>query len=311
MKKLFIFGIGGLVGYRISLLAKNKFEVFGSYNERKPNFEFGNMQKLNILDENKVKKILTSVNPNYVIITSALSNVDYCESHKEEAEKVNVKAVKKIFELCEQLGCKLIHISSDSVFDGTKKNPYVEEDPPKPINVYGKTKLDSEKIVLENPNNMVVRASVLYGWLPDYLSRIPSSSMKDKNFVQWLIEKLRNQEDVNIITDEISSPILADDVANSIVHLILEEHSGLYHISPPIQISRFDFSVKVAKHLGFNEKLIHPVTNKELGRNVITGNNKCLDSSKMQKKTSFKFLGLDESLTKLKYNLEHDEKYKN
>ena len=76
MKKLFIFGIGGLVGYRISLLAKNKFEVFGSYNQRKPNFEFVNMQKLNILDENKVKKILTSVNPDYVIITSALSNVD-------------------------------------------------------------------------------------------------------------------------------------------------------------------------------------------------------------------------------------------
>jgi len=311
MKKLFIFGVGGLVGYRISLLAKNKFEVFGSYNERKPNFGFGNIQKLNILDENKVKKVLNLVEPDYVIITSALSNVDYCESHKEKAEKVNVEAVKKIFELCEQLGCKLIHISSDSVFDGTKKNPYVEEDTPEPINVYGKTKLNSEKIVLKNLNNIVVRASVLYGWLPNYLSRIPSSSMKDKNFVQWLIEKLRSQEDVNIITDEISSPILADDVANSIVHLILGEHSGLYHISPPIQISRFDFSIKIAKHLRFNEKLIHPITNKELGRDVSTGNNKCLDSSKIQKKTSFKFLGLDESLIKLKYNLEQDEKYKN
>jgi len=308
MKKLFIFGIGGLVGYRISLLAKNKFEVFGSYNQRKPNFEFMNMQKLNISDENKVKKILTSVNPDYVIITSALSNVDYCESHKEEAEKVNVRDVKKIFDLCEQIGCKLIQISSDSVFDGTKKSSYLEDDNPKPINVYGKTKLDSEKIVLKNLNNLVVRASVLYGWLPDYLSKIPSSSMKDKNFVQWLIEKLTIQEDVNIITDEISSPILADDVANAIIHLILGKYSGLYHLAPPIQISRFDFSIKVAKYLEFNEKLIHPVTNMELGRNVITGNNKCLDSSKMQNKTNFKFLGLDESLINLKYNLEQDKK---
>ena len=299
------------MGYRISLLAKNKFEVFGSYNQRKPNFEFVNMQKVNILDENKVKEVLTSIKPDYVIITSALSNVDYCESHKEEAEKVNVVAIKKIFELCEQLGCKLVHISSDSVFDGTKKNPYVEKDIPKPINVYGKTKLDSEKIVLKNSDNLVVRASVLYGWLPDYLSKIPSSSMKDKNFAQWLIEKLIAQENVNIITDEVSSPILADDVASSIIHLIIGEYSGLYHLSPLIQISRFDFSVKIAKYLGFNEKLIHPVTNMDLGRNVFTGNNKCLDSSKMQNETSFKFLGLDESLIKLKYNLKQDEKYKN
>ena len=300
MKKLFIFGIGGLVGYRISLLAKNKFEVFGSYNERKPNFEFGNMQKLNILDENKVKKILTSVDPDYVIITSALSNVDYCESHKEEAEKVNVKAVKKIFELCEQLGCKLIHISSDSVFDGTKKNPYVEEDPPKPINVYGKTKLDSEKIVLENPNNMVVRASVLYGWLPDYLAKIPSSSMKHNNFSQWLIQNLRDHKDVKIITDEISSPILADDLANSIIHLINGDFKGLYHSSPPIQISRFDFSMKIANYLELDEKLIHPVSNKELGRNVTTGKNKCLNSNKISRETGFKFLDLNESFKKLK-----------
>jgi len=311
MKKLFIFGVGGLVGYKISLLAKNRFEVFGSYNQRKPNFEFVNMQKVNILDENKVKEVLTSIKPDYVIITSALSNVDYCESHKKEAEKVNVVAVKKIFELCEQISSKLIHISSDSVFDGTKKNPYLEDDCPKPINVYGKTKLDSEKIVLKNPNNLVVRASVLYGWLPEYLSKISSSSMKDKNFVQWLIEKLMEQEDVNIITDEISSPILDDEVAKSIIHLILGGYSGLYHLAPPIKISRFDFSVKVAKHLGFNEELIHPLTNRELGRNVITGNNKCLDSSKIQNETSFKFLGLDESLIKLKYNLEQDLNYKN
>jgi len=300
MKKLFIFGVGGLVGYRISLLAKNKFEIFGSYNERKPNFGFGNMQKLNILDENKVKKILTLVDPDYVIITSALSNVDYCESHKEEAEKVNVEAVKKIFELCEQLGCKLIHISSDSVFDGTKKNPYVEEDTPEPINVYGKTKLDSEKIVLENPNNLVIRSSVLYGWLPDYLAKIPSSSMKHNNFSQWLIQNLRNHKDVNIITDEISSPILADDLANSIMHLINGDFNGLYHSSPPIQISRFDFSVKIANYLELDEKLIHPVSNKELGRNVTTGGNKCLDSNKICKETGFKFLDLNESLNKLK-----------
>mgnify|MGYP004000536495 FL=1 len=300
MKKLFIFGVGGLVGYRISLLAKNKFEVFGSYNERKPNFGFGNIQKLNISDENKVKKILTSVDPDYVIITSALSNVDYCESHKEEAEKVNVEAVKKIFELCEQLGCKLIHISSDSVFDGTKESPYVEEDIPNPLNIYGKTKLNSEKIILQNPNNLIVRASVLYGWLPHYLRNISSSSMKNNNFVQWLIENLKNNKKVNIITDENSSPILVNDFARSIIKLIEGNFKGIYHSSPPIEISRFNFSIKIANYLGYDIKLINPVTNKELGRNVNTGKNKCLNSNKISKETGFKFLNLNESIKELK-----------
>ena len=229
-----------------------------------------------------------------------MSNVDYCESHKGEAKKVNVDAVMKIFEICEELDCKLIHISSDSVFDGTKKSPYVEDDKPKPINFYGKTKLDGEKIVLKNPNNLVVRASVLYGWLPDYLVKIPSSSMKHNNFAQWLIQNLKNHKDVNIITDEISSPILADDLANSIIHLVHGGFNGLYHSSPPIQISRFDFSIKIASNLGLDEKLIHPISNKELGRNVITGKNKCLDSNKICKETDFRFLDLDESLKKLK-----------
>jgi len=300
MKKLFIFGVGGLLGYRISLLAKNKFKIYGSYNERKPLFDFAKIEKLNILDNEKTNNILKSIKPDYVIITSALSNVDYCELHKEEAEEVNVDAVKKIFSLCEELNCKLIHISSDSVFDGTKKSPYLEEDMPNPLNIYGKTKLSSEKIILQNSNNLVIRASVLYGWLPDYLTRISSSSMKNNNFVQWLIQNLKNNKKVNIITDENSSPILVNDFARSIINLIEGNFKGIYHSSPPIEISRYDFSIKIANYLGYNEKLIHPVTNKELGRYVITGKNKCLNSNKISKETGFKFLNLNESIEELK-----------
>jgi len=300
MKKLFIFGVGGLLGYRISLLAKNKFKIYGSYNERKPLFDFAKIEKVNILDNEKINNILKSIKPDYVIITSALSNVDYCELHKEEAEKVNVDAVKKIFSLCEELNCKLIHISSDSVFDGTKKSPYLEEDMPNPLNIYGKTKLSSEKIILQNPNNLIVRASVLYGWLPDYLRNISSSSMKNNNFVQWLIQNLKNNKKVNIITDENSSPILVNDFARSIINLIEGNFKGIYHSSPPIEISRYDFSIKIASYLGYDIKLIHPVTNKELGRYVITGKNKCLNSNKISKETGFKFLNLNESIEELK-----------
>lgn len=300
MKKLFILGIGGLVGSKLAVLARNKFSVFGTYNQRNPRFNFGEASQLNITDEDMLIKTLSRVKPEIIVNACALHNVDYCEKHREQAKKVNVEAVKNIFKFSKSLDCKLIQISSDSIFDGTKKLSYIEEDIPNPVNFYGYTKLESEKIVLENYNNLVVRASVLYGWLPKSLSSLSSSSMKPTNFAQWLINKLKTNEKVKIIIDEYSSPIIAEDFAKSILHLILGGYSGIFHSSPSLRINRYDFSIKLAKNLNLNSDLIQPVTNKEFGRLVVTGSNKCLDSNKIITKTKFRFLTLEESFKILK-----------
>lgn len=300
MKKLFILGIGGLVGSKLAVLARNKFSVFGTYNQRNPRFNFGEASQLNITDEDMLIKTLSRVKPEIIVNACALHNVDYCEKHREQAKKVNVEAVKNIFEFSKSLDCKLVQISSDSIFDGTKKLSYIEEDIPNPVNFYGYTKLESEKIVLENYNNLVVRASVLYGWLPKSLSSLSSSSMKPTNFAQWLINKLKTNEKVKIVIDEYSSPIIAEDFAKSILHLILGGYSGVFHSSPPLMINRYDFSIKLAKNLNLNSDLIQPVTNKEFGRLVDTGSNKCLDSNKIITKTKFRFLTLEESFKILK-----------
>lgn len=300
MKKLFILGIGGLVGSKLAILARNKFSVFGTYNQRNPRFNFVETSQLNITDEDMLIKTLSRVKPEIIVNACALHNVDYCEKHREQAKKVNVEAVKNIFEFSKSLDCKLVQISSDSIFDGTKKLSYIEEDIPNPVNFYGYTKLESEKIVLENYNNLVVRASVLYGWLPKSLSSLSSSSMKPTNFAQWLINKLKTNEKVKIIIDEYSSPIIAEDFAKSILHLILGGYSGIFHSSPSLRINRYDFSIKLAKNLNLNSDLIQPVTNKEFGRLVVTGSNKCLDSNKIITKTKFRFLTLEESFKILK-----------
>ncbi|HEV2193259.1 MAG TPA: SDR family oxidoreductase [Nitrosopumilaceae archaeon] len=304
-KKLFIFGIGGLTGSKIAILAKNGFEIYGSYNLRNPKFDFIDGIKLDILDMSKVKDVLSKIKPDVIINTCAINSVDYCENHQEEAKKINIDFVEKLYEITKPLGIKLVHLSSDSVFDGTKKDPYKEDDIPKPINYYGYTKMIGEKLVLENTNNLVVRASVLYGWLPKLLSQISSSSMKPTNFGQWLINKLHSNERIKIVTDEYSSPILADDFARSILHLVNGNYSGIFHSAPMIQISRYDFCVKLAESLGLNSKLIEPVITKELGRNVTTGFNKCLDSSKIINESKFKFLSLDESFRLLKEQIDN------
>ncbi|RZD45541.1 MAG: hypothetical protein CXT78_05145 [Thaumarchaeota archaeon] len=299
-KKLFIIGIGGLTGSKLVEIAKKDFEIFGSYNYRDPKSVIQKNIKLDISNSTKIKEILEEIKPDVVINTAGINNVDYCEKNPDEALKINIQAVKEICQITKELGIKFVQLSSDSVFDGTKQSPYEEIDETKSINYYGKTKIESEKIVLENPNNVVVRASVLYGYLPHNLAKIESSSKKSINFGQWLINKLSINEKVRIITDEYSSPIIADDFARSILHIIKYEGNGIFHSAPKLQITRYDFSIKIAKALGLSVELITPVSNKELGRDVNTGSNKCLSSEKLSDNLNYKFLTLDESLDLLK-----------
>jgi len=299
-KKLFIIGVGGLTGSKLVEIAKKDFEIFGSYNYRDPKSSIQKNIKLNISNSTKIKEILEEIKPDVVINTAGINNVDYCEKNPDLALKINIQAVKEICQITKKLGIKFVQLSSDSVFDGTKQLPYEEIDETESINYYGKTKIESEKIVLENPNNVVVRASVLYGYLPHNLAKIESSSKKSINFGQWLINKLSKNEKVKIITDEYSSPIIADDFARSILHIIKYEGNGIFHSAPKLQITRYDFSIKIAKALGLSVELIVPVSNKELGRDVNTGSNKCLSSEKLSDNLNYKFLTLDESLDLLK-----------
>ena len=263
--------------------------------------------KLDITNTSKLKETLTNIRPDIIVNTCAISSVDYCENHKDEAKKINIDVVKDMVSISDAIGSKFVHLSSDSVFDGTKKTPYKEDDMPKPINFYGYTKMESEKIVLENTRNLIVRASVLYGWLEKNLASIPSSSMKPTNFAQWLINKLDAGEEVKIITDEYSSPIIADDFAKSILHLGEGSFSGIFHSAPPVMIDRYDFSVRLAKFLGLKWDLIKPTTNKELGRPVTTGFNKCLDSEKISVEARYQFMSLEESFGLLKQQISSKE----
>ena len=129
--------------------------------------------------------------------------------------------------------------------------------------------------------------------------------MKPSNFGKWFIEKLMANEKVTIITDEYSTPIIADDFAKAILYSIDKNLNGLYHAAPHTQITRYEFCKKLAQKMDLNQDLIIPVTSKELGRDVMTGFNKCLDSTKMTK-AGFQFMTLEESVMLLKKQV--DEK---
>jgi dTDP-4-dehydrorhamnose reductase len=299
MKKFFICGIGGLLGSKLTNIIKNKFSVSGSYNLRNSNFELINSYQLDLTNLDALNHILYDIKPDVIINATALNNVDYCETHETEANKINFDAVSELAKISNKLGSKLVHLSTDSVFDGKKIDPYTENDLPNPPNIYGKSKLLGENAVLQFPNNLVIRASVLYGWLPKHIAYTKTSSLKQFNFVQWLINELILKHEVKIIEDEFSSPIIAEDFAYSILHLIINDHDGLFHSAPPLCINRYDFSVKLANYFNLDSSLIIPTTIEKLGRDVTTAKNKCLNSTKIIN-TNFKFLTFEESFELIK-----------
>lgn len=162
-KKLLITGANGLLGNKAILLATRNYEVMPLHHA-KPLHD--NSLEVDIVNKEQVLSIFRKMRPSAVIHAAAETNVDKCETQKEHAWNVNVRGTQNVAEACDEVGAKLVHISTDYVFDG-EKGHYKEEDKPNPISYYGLTKLEGERQVVAHCGNYaILRASVIYGLAP-------------------------------------------------------------------------------------------------------------------------------------------------
>ena len=302
-KKLLIFGVSGLTGYKIAQIAAGKYDVFGTYNERKIELPNCNVSKIDITNQDDLEKLFSDIKPNIVINTTALHNVDFCEEHQKQATLVNSIAVSNIHENAEKHDAKLVHISTDYVFDGKKTNPYSEKDIPTPISFYGESKLQGEKSLL-NSNHVILRPGVVYGWTPLELAGIVSSSGKPMNFAMWLLTKLNKKELLKIVTDQYASATLADSLAESILKIAEADGSGLYHVAGLSCESRYEFSKKLAKEFGYDENLIQPTDSSQFKQKAKRPSYSCLDCTKAIKEFDLNLLTTENSLKIMKEQVE-------
>jgi dTDP-4-dehydrorhamnose reductase len=159
-----------------------------------------------MLEAAHLSRTVCQLKPEIVIHTQALSDVDRCELEPEAARKQNVQATANLIEALRPLGALLIHVSTDYVFDGTKGSPYDEEDCPNPLSVYGRSKLEAERLVLNYPRSVVVRPSTLFG----------SGRM---NFCDQIVSQLSAGQAVEAFTDQVTSPTYTEDLADAIAEL--------------------------------------------------------------------------------------------
>ena len=295
--KLLIVGAGGQVGTKLARRAKSQGStVYGAYRTRKPSVMLDGKAELDKTNINQVVSVLGTFQPDWVVDTGALHNVDYCESHPEEAMAVNARGSRNIAEECCRLNARLVFISTDFVFDGIEA-PYTEESRPNPLSVYARSKLEGEANALEaNPNNTcVVRPAVIYSWASQEIDA-SSSSGKPLNFGAWLVSQLAANKDVNIVEDQITSPTLADDLAGAILALLASSRGGVFHTAGTTPLSRYQFSVELARKMGYETSLVHPILTATLKQVAKRPPNSSLISEKLRRGVGYSMMGITEAL---------------
>ncbi|MCI4334949.1 MAG: SDR family oxidoreductase [Thermoplasmata archaeon] len=306
--KLLVVGIAGQVGDTLALQAIDAgHEVVGTYRQREPTVPGVETFPLDKTDAAQVRQLMHEQRPQVVVDTSALHNVDYCESHSEEAFKVNRDGTRFLAEEARAAHARFAFISTDFVFDGSGAPPYTEAAEIHPQSEYARSKAEGEHAALApNPeHNLVVRPSVIYSWWgPRHQSA--SSSGKGVNFGTWLVEEVRQGREVRIIDDLVTSPTLASDLAGAILALLDHHAHGIYHTAGATAVDRYHFSKALVERLGLDAGKVRAVHAAEFAQKAPRPSNSSLDSSQLARDTGYRMLELPAALDRFAQSRDED-----
>jgi dTDP-4-dehydrorhamnose reductase len=239
-----------------------------------------------ILNRKQLKELCLRIQPDFIINTTAYTNVDGAEQEKKRAWEVNVQGVENLVAICRLIDAHLIHFSTDYIFDG-QSGPYSEQDIPQPQSYYGKTKLAGENVCIGGHINCtIIRTNVLYG----------STSTNKPDFVLWFLQQLAVKKKLYIVNDQYSNPTFIDDVAYLVEKIIRTRASGIINAGGADWISRFVFAQKIASIFKESGVEILPISTKELEQRAPRPLRGGLVSIKAETLLGMKFCGVESGL---------------
>ncbi|TAE49703.1 MAG: SDR family oxidoreductase [Bacteroidetes bacterium] len=253
-RRILLTGSNGLMGQKVINLVAGRAGLqllaTGRGVNRHPLRQGYTYVSVDITDPKAFGEVFREFQPTDVIHTAAVTLVDYCEDHREECDAVNVEAVKYLCALCKEQNTRLVHISTDFVFDG-KSGPYKENDPTGPVNYYGLSKLKAEQAVMESGiHASILRTILVYGFTP---------SLSRTNIVLWVKDSLEEKKNIKVVKDQLRCPTLAEDLAQASVSAVMRNAKGIYHISGAEQMTILELAQRTARFWKLDEALIEPV----------------------------------------------------
>lgn len=282
MKRILVTGSNGLLGQKITDLAflDKEFELIASSKgpDRYPATSGYQYIDLDICDPQAVSQVIDLVKPDVIIHTAAMTNVDACESDRENCRKLNVDAVENLALICAGRDIHLIHLSTDFIFDG-KDGPYGEEAIPNPLSYYGQSKLDAERAIMASGcRAAILRTIIVYGIVKD---------MSRSNIVLWAKAALEKGEVISVVNDQWRMPTLAEDLAACCLLAAKKEAHGIYHVSGKDLMNMVELVEQVADFWKLDKSLIKSISSDSLNQ-----------KAKRPARTGFK---LDKSIRELGY----------
>ncbi len=259
MKTILIAGANGFVGRRLldGFSANKNYSL--SALSLHPDLFPGKTYAffcVDVRNHAEVEAWMDRFSPDIVVNASALSVPDYCERHREETYAMNVAAVENLARCCLKQQSRLIHLSTDFVFDGRENRLYTEEDRPDPVNYYGMSKwLGEEAIIRSGCDYAIARVVVVYG------KALPG---QHGNIFQLVKNRLSAGQEIRVVSDQFRTPTWVADIVDGVERLMLTDKNGIYHICGGTCLSIADMAYRVADYFRLDRSLIHPVTTEEM-----------------------------------------------
>jgi dTDP-4-dehydrorhamnose reductase len=191
--------------------------------------------------------LLEKIRPTAIIHCAAATDVDWCEDHPNEAYELNATVSGELASMAAELGARFVYVSTDAVFDGNKGN-YCEQDQPAPLSAYARSKWHGEQMVLQRNAQAAIARVTIYGW----------NAQEKLSLGEWILQRLMEGAQVPGFTDVYFTPILATDLAQSVLAILERSLAGVYHVVGAERISKFEFARRVAQAFGFHPSRITP-----------------------------------------------------
>jgi dTDP-4-dehydrorhamnose reductase len=268
--RILITGASGLLGLNTALEAAKEQHVFGQVNSQRLNTTAFSTVQADLLVPGTIQRLLEDTQPDWVIHCAALANVDLCETNPQQAQQLNSEIPGELAEYVARGGARLIHVSTDAVFDG-QAGDYREQDAPNPLGVYARSKLAGEQAVAgANPQAIIARVN-LFGW----------SLFGKRSLAEFFFNNLSAKKPCMGFTDVFFCPMLANDLGIVFLKMLEAGLSGLYHTVGSQCLSKYEFGIQLARRFGFDEKLVIPTSVEDSGLTAVRSPNLTLRTDKL------------------------------